>query len=98
MSESVVEIGSIDELANFVHHKLCERENLLSDQFVTHSVDLQRRGECCGLQFQLQGPRSVRLSAVWAADQNCVYFYDTQGERDPKVRLLTRLVPQQRAA
>ena len=48
---------------------------------------LVRRGECCGRQFTLFGPRSVRLGAVWAADRNDLYFYDARGERFRKERM-----------
>jgi hypothetical protein len=47
-------------------------------------------GNPCGLQFTIRGPRSIRLSAVWASDSNVIYFYDTRGERFLKVRLNSR--------
>ena len=47
-----------------------------------------------GLQFSLHGPRSVRLGAIWAADQNMIYFYDTRGNRYMKLRLRHRLLPE----
>ena len=37
------------------------------------------------------GPRSVRLAAIWAADQNVVYLYDARGTRYAKLRLTNRL-------
>ncbi len=98
MIESVAEIHSIDELAAFVHTTLCEKENLLSDQFATRRFELHRDGQPCGLQFHLQGPRSVRLGAVWAAAQNCLYFYDTTGTRYLKVQLARRLMLDSHAA
>ena len=91
MTESLDEIRSIEELRSHVHIALCEKENLLSDQFVMTEMALVRRGRACGLQFSLQGPRSVRLGAIWTADQNVVFFYDAQGERYAKVRLRHRI-------
>lgn len=84
-------ILNIDELRTFVHAQLCARENLLEDQFRTREEALIMRGRTCGRQFQLHGPRSIRLGAIWAADQNLIYFYDTQGERYLKVELQTSI-------
>ncbi len=91
MPDSPNNITTIDELRDFVHVSLCERENLLANQFQTRVVELIQKGECCGLQFHLQGPRSVKLSAIWASRSNIVYFYDALGERYGKLRLPNRL-------
>ena len=42
---------------------------------------LRRHGKPCGLHFTLNGPRSVRLSAIWDAIRHTVLFYDCTGER-----------------
>ena len=55
-------------------------------------MTLMRRGRDCGIQFSLDGPRSVRLGAIWASDQNVILFYDTQGQRYLKVALRHRLL------
>lgn len=93
MCESLDEICTLADLRLYIHQTLCEKENLLSDQFAMSEMKLLRRGRDCGLQFSLQGPRSVRLGAIWAADHNMIYFYDAQGERYAKVRLRHRLLP-----
>ena len=93
MSEILDEIRNLDDLRSYIHQTLCEKENLLADQFAMSEMQLTRRGRDCGLQFSLQGPRSVRLGAIWAADHNMIYFYDAQGERYAKVRLRHRLLP-----
>lgn len=82
---------TIDELRQYIHHTLCEKENLVEDQFEMNEMELKRRGRVCGLQFALHGPRMVRLGAIWASDQNIIYFYDAAGERFRKVRLKSRL-------
>ncbi len=87
MLETTATILTLDELRHFVHAQLCARESLLEDQFKTIEHPLTMRGRHCGRQFQLHGPRSIRLGAIWASDQNLIYFYDTQGERYHKVRL-----------
>ena len=85
------EIGSFEELRIFVHKTLCERENILEDQFGLTETALIRRGRDCGLHFCLQGPRSVRLEAIWVADRNTLYFYDARGIRFLKIQLVARL-------
>lgn len=91
MRDSVEDIRTLDELRDFIHQKLCEKENLLPDQFRMSEMQLIKRGRSCGMQFLLQGPRSVRLGAIWASDHNEIYLYDTQGVRYQKVRLKCRL-------
>jgi hypothetical protein len=86
-------IRSLDDLRKYVHHVLCDRESLLADQFKMAEMQLTRCGRACGLQFCLQGPRNVRLAAIWAAEHNLLYFYDANGERFLKLKLKQRLAP-----
>ena len=74
-------VWTVDELRHYVHDTLCRHENLVAEQFALQTIALTRMGTRCGLQFLLRGPRSVRLGAVWTADQNLVYFYNARGER-----------------
>jgi len=92
MNASLNNVHTLDELRAFIHRRLCEKENLLADQFTMTEMQLQRRSRDCGLQFSLHGPRNVRLGAIWASDHNAVYFYDAQGVRYEKVRLKHRLL------
>ncbi|MBW3538870.1 MAG: hypothetical protein KY476_01235 [Planctomycetes bacterium] len=94
MTCSLNDVRTLDDLRSYVHRRLCEKENLLPDQFRMTEMQLTRRGRECGLQFSLQGPRSVRLGAIWAADHNLLYFYDAQGVRYAKERLKLRLLPE----
>jgi hypothetical protein len=87
MTETCETIDSVAGLRSFVHSTLCARENLLADQFKMRETPLVVCGASCGLQFLIKGPRSVRLSAVWATDTNVIYFYDARGERFLKVRV-----------
>ncbi|HUG94464.1 MAG TPA: hypothetical protein VML55_26775 [Planctomycetaceae bacterium] len=99
MSEPASLIRSLDDLRRYVHRELCARENLLAEQFTMTEMPLVRKSRSCGIQFSLQGPRSVRLGAIWASDHNTIYFYDARGERYRKVQLQQRLLPdRQRAA
>ncbi len=91
MPESLDTIHNLDDLRAFIHKTLCDRENILQDQFGLSEVALQRNGRPCGLQFCLHGPRSVRLEAIWVCDRNLIYFYDARGVRFLKVRLQQHL-------
>lgn len=98
MPRVVDDIRTIEQLQAYVHEVLCSKENLLEEMFVTQMTTLRRGGTSCGLQFQLRGPRCVKLGAVWAAEQNVVFFYDTRGNRYLKVRLPNRLTVEPAAA
>ena len=89
MLNTTATLPTLDELRQYVHAQLCAKESLLEDQFVTQEDPLLMRGCVCGRQFQLHGPRSIRLGAIWASDKNLIYFYDTQGERYLRVQLTT---------
>jgi hypothetical protein len=87
MTDVPVQLESLADLRRHVLEVLCERENLIVEQFTLQESALVRRGQSCGRQFTLYGPRSIRLGAVWAADRNDLYFYDACGERFRKERL-----------
>jgi hypothetical protein len=90
MQEREASLDDLDALHHFVHELLCESENLLSDQFQTTQRCLYSRDQLCGIEYSLQGLRSVRLGAIWASDQNVVLVYNARGERYLKVRLRKR--------
>ena len=98
MIESTAAPQTLEQLRAEIHRRLCEREDLLADQFELTEMPLSRRGRECGRQFCLHGPRSVRLGAVWAADHNVVYLYDAAGQRYEKMKLTVRLLRTKRAA
>jgi hypothetical protein len=91
MTESFFAIRTLDDLRAFVHKTLCDRENILQNQFGLTETVLIRGGRDCGLHFWVQGPRSVRLEAIWVTDRNTVYFYDARGSRYLKIQLVERL-------
>ena len=95
MHTTVNDIHTLDELRQFIHQPLCEKENLLDDQLRITEVRLTSGSGSCGLQFCLRGPRNVRLAAIWVADQNVVYLYDASGERYAKLRLTNELALQE---
>src|SRR5262249_540025 len=79
MTETLEAIRDLDDLRALVHKTLCDRENILQDQFSLTETALIRGGNDCGMHFWVQGPRSVRLEAIWVADRNTLYFYDARG-------------------
>ncbi len=91
MRDTIDEIRTLDELRAYVHRALCEKENLIPEQFGMSEMLLTKRGRRCGMQFLLQGPRSVRLGAIFASDLNLVYLYDAQGVRYQKLTLKYRV-------
>lgn len=98
MPAEITEIRTFQDLQAYVHQTLCRKENLVAELFVTRTTPLLQGERQCGLQFTLQGPRCVKLGAVWAADQNVVYYYDTRGRRYRKERLPHRLSDEAAAA
>lgn len=91
MHPTVDDVQTLDDLRRYVHTILCEKENLLADQFRMTELRLTREGEPCGVQFCLRGPRSLRLAAIWAADQNTLFLYDAKGVRYRKLQLKHRV-------
>ena len=94
MHTMVNDVGTLDELRQFIHKTLCEKENLLVEQFTMTEFELTRGKKPCGIQFSLRGPRNVRLGGIWVADQNVVYLYDARGTRYAKLRLMNGLALQ----
>jgi hypothetical protein len=90
MQVAVENIKTLDDLRRFVHEVLCSKENLMAEEYGLTEKRMVRGGQFCGLQFCVRGPRSVRLTAIWTADQNVVYLYDAKGVRYAKIRLTRR--------
>lgn len=91
IDDRIATIRTLTELRTFIREMLCAKENLISEQFPVNETILRRGERSCGLQFQLFGPRSIRLGAIWAADHNVIYFYAANGERYLKLPLPHRI-------
>lgn len=91
------ELRTTDDITQFINEKLCEKENLVLGQFPLTETVLEKRGELCGIQFLLHGPRSVKLGAVWARDTNVIYLYNAGGERYEKIQLRQTIVVEEPA-
>jgi len=92
LPDALTDVKTLEHLRHFVHITLCRKENLLEYQFPMTELELQQNGRRCGVQFVLHGPRSVRLSAVWAELSNEILLYDATGHRFGRIRLPNRLI------
>ena len=84
---AVVAFSVVEELAAFVHEVLCDRDALDRGQTPLLRTPLNRRGKACGVIFHVEGPRLLRNSAVWSAEDDRIIFYDSTGTRFREVRL-----------
>ena len=84
---AVVAVPTLELLAAFVHDELCKLDHLDPAQSPLRQTALVRRGKACGLVFHVEGPRLLRTSAVWSADEARVIVYDSTGRRVREVRL-----------
>ena len=75
-----------DELGSFVRQTLCDHDNLDPAQTAFFRTPVVRGGRVTGFVFHVEGPRLLRTSAVWAADDGKLVFYDSTGQ---KVRAVT---------
>jgi len=87
MSQTVVACAAVEELAAFVHQVLCTKDALDPNQTPLFRTPLQKGERVCGLIFHVEGPRLLRTSAVWSAEDDRVIFYDSTGFRFHEVRL-----------
>ena len=75
------EIHKLDELRKFVQQSICEYHCLEAAAAPITERTLVRSGKPCGIFFCVQGPRSVKFTAIWDRDKNSVLFYNSTGER-----------------
>jgi hypothetical protein len=84
---TLIDLPTRAELERYVHSTLCELDRLDPAQAPLQSVPLRKKGQPCGAMFHVQGPRQLRTSAVWAADEGRILVYDSTGQRALEVRL-----------
>ncbi len=87
MSQAVVACAAVEELAAYVHQVLCDKDALDPTQAPLFRTPLKKGERICGLVFHVEGPRLLRTSAVWSADDDRVIFYDSTGQRFQETRL-----------
>src|SRR6478735_9300060 len=87
MTQAVVACAAVEELAALIHSVLCNRDALDPAQTPLFRTPLQKGERQCGIIFHVEGPRLLRTSAVWSADDDRVIFYDSTGLRFHEVKL-----------
>lgn len=87
MTDTAVALASLEELTQFVHQTLCAQDSLDAAQTPLIRTPLTRNRRLCGAMFHVEGPRLLRTSAIWAADENRILFYDSSGVRGREVLL-----------
>lgn len=85
---SSLQIQDLNDLRTFVHHTLCEQNELEPSAFDVTERILVRGKRPCGIFFCIHGPRSVKLTAIWETDRNTILFYSSSGQRTLKTQLV----------
>lgn len=98
MKSAILSLPTLEKLCQYVHQTLCDHDKLdLATSPLKKSL-VKRKGQPCGLFFQINGPRMVKAYAVWAGDDHRILFYDTSGLRFAEIRLIDSPDPQKLAA
>ena len=87
MRDEILAFASLEQLANHVHERLCEVDRLDPEQTPMTAKRVERRGQICSVRFQVEGPRRLLITAIWAADENRILIYDSTGRRQTTIRL-----------
>jgi hypothetical protein len=87
MATATKSLPSLDDLRQHVLEALCDHDKLDPEQTPFFQGLVTRFGKPCGLFFQVQGPRQVRIYALWASDESRILFYDGVGQRFAETRL-----------
>lgn len=96
--DAVVSLPTLDELRAYVFHALCAHDNLDPQQTPRYEGAIHRRGQACGLFFQVSGPRQLKNYAIWAGEEDRILFYDSTGTRFALARLSEAPDPHRAAA
>jgi hypothetical protein len=87
MSTNFAALPTLDKLRQHVLRMLCEPDQLDLKQTPLHEAVITRGGRPCGLFFQVQGPRLLKVYAVWAGEEDRILYYDSTGLRFGETRL-----------
>jgi hypothetical protein len=88
MPAQPLQIDNLDDLRTYVYSTICQQNELQVGAFDITERILVRGERPCGIFFCLNGPRSVKLTAIWETDRNTVLFYSSSGERVCKTQLV----------
>lgn len=87
MKVTVRSLPGVDDLRNYVHETLCLHDHIDPQQAPLQHFRITRRDRLCGFYFQVNGPRSLKVHAIWAGDENRILFFDSTGTRYAETRL-----------
>jgi hypothetical protein len=87
MKHSYVSLPTVEKLRSHVLSTLCAHDELDPRQTPIHEALIVRAGKPCGLFFQVHGPRLLKTHALWAGEENRIFFYDSTGMRFAESRL-----------
>lgn len=96
--DAVVSLPTLDDLRRYVRETLCAHDHLDPKQTPLFQALVKRGGKACGLFFQIQGPRLLKTYALWAGEENRIFFYAASGERFAQARLCDAPDPEKLAA
>ncbi len=81
-------LQNLENLRDYVSNILCYHDQLERDAFRMTERILVRGGKPCGIFFCLNGPRSVKITAIWETQQNTILFYSSNGQRFHRTQLV----------
>jgi hypothetical protein len=87
MKTIFLSLPTFAKLRNHVHQTLCSCDSLEKAQSPMQEALLTQSGKPCGMTFRVNGPRLLKLFAVWAAREKRILFYDSTGNRFAETRL-----------
>jgi hypothetical protein len=87
MEATILSLPDLTNLRDHVRRTLCSCDQLDPGQTPMREDVLKRAGKPCGMTFQVEGPRMLRIYAVWAAQERRILFYDSTGNRFAETKL-----------
>lgn len=87
MRDEIQAFATIKQLSDHIHERLCQSDRLDPEQTPMTAKRLEKRGQLCGVMFQVEGPRRLLITGIWAADENRILIYDSTGRRQSAIRL-----------
>jgi hypothetical protein len=87
MLPSTQRLQNLEHLREYVSRILCQHDQLELGAFRITERLLVRGGRPCGIFFCLDGPRSLKVTAVWETERNTILFYNSTGERFHRTQL-----------
>ncbi|MGL6075837.1 MAG: hypothetical protein ACRC8S_16905 [Fimbriiglobus sp.] len=86
-TETVIALPTWDHLRDYIHRELCQFDGLEISQTPLFQTTVQQGKKSPAILFHIEGPRLLRTSAVWSADESRILFYDSTGQRIRTMRL-----------